>query len=183
MQTLQGLSLFALPWLSQEAVSLHLNVTAITAHNGSSVFECWQMDQTFEMSNVPGISDTAQVALSNVSSLSYSVIPPNFDSDLHNAPQNQWVAFLSGLVNITLPDDDTASAYISGGQFGLIFAADTKDVSVKGHRTQYPGLTETVALQIPTADGKVPQHQVLHPGPCGAGEIAGVRQFGLPGGP
>ncbi|KAK5636429.1 hypothetical protein RRF57_012141 [Xylaria bambusicola] len=174
-------SLFALPWLSREVASLYLNVTAISARNGSSVLECWQMTQPFDTSTEPGISGTAQVTLSNASSLAYSVLPPNFDGGVHHAPANQWVAFIAGLAYITLPDDDTAGAYISGGQFGLIFAADTEYISVKGHRTQYPGLTETVALRIPTADGKVPEHQVLHPGPCGASEIAGVRQFGMPG--
>lgn len=83
---------------------------------------------------------------------------------------------------ITLPDDDSTSAHVAGGQFGLIFAADTADLSEKGHRTQYLGITETVALQIPTADGKVPEHSVLHMGPCGANETTGIRQFAV-GGP
>ncbi|KAI3335449.1 hypothetical protein F4824DRAFT_501077 [Ustulina deusta] len=177
---MQALSLFTLPWLFQETTSLNLNVTAISARDGSSTLECWQMDQPFDTSTEPGISGTTQVSLGTASSLAYSIIPPDFDGGVHNAPENQWVAFISGLAYITLPDDNTTGAYISGGQFGLIFAADTKNVSVKGHRTQYPGITETVALRIPTADGEVPKHRVLHSGPCGAGEIAGIRQYGLP---
>jgi hypothetical protein len=92
----------------------------------------------------------------------------------------RWVVFTSGLAHITLPDDNTTSAYVSGGEFGLIFAADTADVSKKGHRTQYPGVTETIALQIPTLDNKVPKHSVLHQGPCSISEITGVRNFALP---
>lgn len=82
---------------------------------------------------------------------------------------------MSGLAYITLPDDNTTSAYVSGGEFGLIFAADTADVSEKGHRTQYPGITETIALQIPVKDNKIPAHTVLHSGPCVVSEIAGIR--------
>lgn len=89
----------------------------------------------------------------------------------------RWVAFTSGLAYITLPDDDASSALIPGGPFGLIFAADTKDVSVRGHRTQMPGITETITLQIPTADGKVPEHQVLHRGPCSVGDIMGISGY------
>lgn len=99
MQIFQGLSLFAaLPWLTQEAASLHLNVTAISAHNGSSILECWQMNQTLDTSTEPGIAGTAQVSLGNASSLAYSIIPPNFDGGVHNAPTNQCVALLESCV-------------------------------------------------------------------------------------
>ncbi|KAI0529982.1 hypothetical protein GGR58DRAFT_495000 [Xylaria digitata] len=177
---MQAISLFAFPWLFQAAASLHLNVTAISARDGSSTLECWQVNQPFDTSTEPGISGTTQVSLGTASSLSYSILPPNFDGGIHNAPENQWVAFTSGLAYITLPDDNATSAYITGGPFGLIFAADTKDVSRVGHRTEYPGITETVALRIPTADGEVPKHHILHSGPCGMSEIAGIREYGLP---
>ncbi|RYP40881.1 hypothetical protein DL767_001362 [Monosporascus sp. MG133] len=95
---------------------------------------------------------------------------------MHHAT-SKWVAFTSGLAYVTLPDDNATSALVSGGQFGLIFAADTADVSEIGHRTQYPGITETIALQIPTSDGRVPEHSVLHMGPCTANEITGIRGF------
>ncbi|KAI0803632.1 hypothetical protein GGR55DRAFT_392099 [Xylaria sp. FL0064] len=160
--------------------SLNLNVTAISASNGPSTLECWQLNTPFDNPTQPGVLGTAQLLLGATSSLSYSIAPPNHDRGLHNAPQKQWVAVISGAVYITLPDDDTTDAYIFGGPFGLIFAADTQDVSTKGHRTQHIGLTETVIFEIPTADGKVPEHHVLHLGPCDAGEIAGIRGYGLP---
>ncbi|RYO88969.1 hypothetical protein DL766_006560 [Monosporascus sp. MC13-8B] len=124
--------------------------------------------------------------LGNGSNMSYTVIPPNYDGSLHNAPphnaplhnQQRWVVFISGLAYITLPDDDTTSAHISGGEFGLIFAADIAEVSRKGHRTQYPGITETIALVMPTVDGQVPAHSLLHMGPCSAEEVVGVRRVG-----
>lgn len=87
---------------------------------------------------------------------------------------NRWVVFLSGLAHITLPGDSSTGAYVTGGQFGLIFAADTAAVSGTGHRTVYPGTTETIALQVPTEDGEVPAHSVLHDGPCTANDIAGL---------
>jgi hypothetical protein len=82
---------------------------------------------------------------------------------------------MSGLAYVTIPDDNTTSAYISGGEFGLIFAADTADVSDKGHRTQYLGVAETIILQIPVEDNTIPAHTVLHSGPCLANETSGFR--------
>lgn len=88
---------------------------------------------------------------------------------------HRWVVFLSGLAYITLPADNTTSVYVSGGQFGLIFAADTSAVSGTGHITSYPGNTETVTLEIPTEDGEIPAHSILHPGPCVADDIIGIH--------
>lgn len=199
-------------WLFQDAAALKLNVTAIGAQSGSSTLECWQMDQPFATSSTPGTSGSAQTSLDKVSSLSYTIIPSNFDGGIHHAPANQyvlpcplcpllrllstvcvmtcmrllnltycgrWVVFTTGLAYITLPDDNQTSAYVNGGQFGLIFAADTKNVSREGHRTQYPGVTETIALQIPTKDGKIPKHRVLHLGPCSISEVTGARDYAV----
>ncbi|KAH8163478.1 hypothetical protein CIB48_g4769 [Xylaria polymorpha] len=180
MKLMQLTRLFAWPKLLQQAASLKLNVTAIGARDGLSTLECWQMDQPFDTSTQPGTSGTAQTQLGNVSTISYSILPSNFDGGLHNAPQNQWVVFLSGLAYITLPGDPSTSVFITGGQFGLIYVADTSDVSKEGHRTQYPGITETIALQIPTAGGQVPKHDLVHEGPCSISEIAGLRNFAVP---
>lgn len=95
LKIMQALSLFTLPWLFQETTSLNLNVTAISARDGSSTLECWQMDQPFDTSTEPGISGTTQVSLGTASSLAYSIIPPDFDGGVHNAPENQYVALLS----------------------------------------------------------------------------------------
>ncbi|KAI1774294.1 hypothetical protein F4818DRAFT_419524 [Hypoxylon cercidicola] len=178
----KGLLQLALALSLPFASSLQLNVTAIGARDGASTLECWQMDNPFDTSSTPGTSGTAVAMLSNVSTLSYSIIPSAFDGGLHNAPFAQWVVFTSGLAYITLPADANTSAVVPGGQFGLIFAADTKDVSREGHHTQYPGLTETITLQIPTEDGKVPQYSLLHMGPCIANDVAGIREFSMAGG-
>ncbi|KAJ0114096.1 hypothetical protein J7T55_007930 [Diaporthe amygdali] len=161
--------------------ALSLNITAVGATNNVSTLECWQMDTPFASSTIPGITGSATAVIGTAANISYTVLPAAFDGGLHNAPFNQWVVFISGLAYVTLPTDDTAGAYIVGGEFGLVFAADTAEVSAQGHRTQYPGTTETVALAIPTADGLIPGHTVLHDGACTANDIEGLRglAFGL----
>jgi hypothetical protein len=77
---------------------------------------------------------------------------------------NRWVSFLSGEACVTLPNS-TDSVYIPGGANGLIFAADTAARSTLGHTTIYPSSAETRVLQIPTG-GVVPNHSLLHEGPC-----------------
>jgi hypothetical protein len=158
---------------------LNLNVTAIGAQDGRSTIECWQMNTPFNISTQPGTAGTAIVTLSDVANVTYTVLPSNFDGGVHNAPVNQWVAFTTGLAYITLPEDPDTTAYVTGGEFGFIFASDVAGVSEVGHRTQYPGITETIALQIPTRDGEVPAHSVLHIGPCTADEISGIRSLAV----
>ncbi|KAI1799470.1 hypothetical protein F4811DRAFT_543738 [Daldinia bambusicola] len=167
--------------LLRGAASLRLNITAIGARDGSSTLECWQMNTPFNSSSDPGTAGSLVTDLGGVSNVSYSIIPPGYDGGLHHAPYAQWVSFASGLAHITLPDDSSTSALVSGGEFGLIFAADTAPVSERGHRTQYLGITETIVLQIPTRDGEVPAHDVLHMGPCDSSEVAGVREVAFAG--
>ncbi|KAH8646702.1 hypothetical protein BX600DRAFT_503595 [Xylariales sp. PMI_506] len=157
------------------ARALFLNVTAVSARNNASILECWQLEPPFSVSTEPGTVGAAAALLGDVSNMSMIVMPANSDGGLHNAPHNQWVIFLQGLVYITLPEDPSTSAYTAGGEFGILFAADTASVSAKGHRTQYLGLTESVALQIPTSGGVIPEHFVLHDGPCIADEASGLR--------
>ncbi len=73
--------------LEATAFSPRLNVTAIGARDGSSTFECWQLDQPFEIDKILG---TASIVLDNVTSLIYHACPSNLDPILHNAPNIQW---------------------------------------------------------------------------------------------
>ncbi|CAJ2509353.1 Uu.00g143790.m01.CDS01 [Anthostomella pinea] len=154
---------------------LYLNVTALGAADGASTIECWQVKSPFVIATDAGTAGSAIAQLGNVANLSYLAIPPNFDGGLHRAPAKQWVYFTSGLAYITVPSNDSVGAYVTGGEFGLIFAADTADVSTEGHRTQYPSSTQTIGLQLPTLNGEVPAHDVLHSGPCITGEVSGLR--------
>ncbi len=78
---------------------------------------------------------------------------------------------MSGLAHISLANS-TDEAFIYGGKNGLIFAADTVDVSPKGHSTNYPSKEETRAIQVPTG-GIVPQYAVLYSGPCKGKQLLG----------
>ncbi|KAI1771914.1 hypothetical protein F4818DRAFT_428256 [Hypoxylon cercidicola] len=148
------------------------NFTAISARNGSSLFECWQLDMPFE-----DVDGGIAAPLGNLANASYVIFPPNLDMGLHNAPYKQWVVFTKGTGLLTLPDDDTVSVYVSAGEFGILFAADTADVSLRGHGSRAIGVTEVICLFIPTKDGEEPAHEVLHSGPCNADEAGGLREW------
>ncbi|KAI9879906.1 MAG: hypothetical protein M1830_006573 [Pleopsidium flavum] len=152
------------------AAPTFLNLTAISAVNGESTLECWQLSNPFTVSNQAGTTGTAVQQLGNVANASYAIIPAQFNGGVHCAPAVQYVAFLSGLAHITLPNSKQ-EAWIHGGQHGLIIAADTAAVSKEGHITKYPSKKETTALQIPTAEEAVPEHIVLHEGACQRSEV------------
>ncbi|MCJ1371598.1 hypothetical protein MMC20_002817 [Loxospora ochrophaea] len=148
-----------------------LNITAISASKGASTIECWQLSAPFATSSTAGVSGASFAQLGKTGNTSYAIIPKRFNGGLHNAPAVQYVAFISGLAHVTLPNS-TESATIKGGRDGLILAADTADVSRDGHSTIYPSNQETHALQIPTEGGVVPPHTVLYQGPCRGGDNA-----------
>ncbi|KAL8715670.1 MAG: hypothetical protein Q9225_006329 [Loekoesia sp. 1 TL-2023] len=147
-----------------------LNLTTIAANpQKESVLECWQLTAPFVQSSVPGTTGSVIAQLGQTNNTSYGLIPPQFDGGLHNAPAIQYVAFTAGKAVISFPNS-TAGATIYGGRNGLILAADIASVSTYGHITKYPSNQVTVLLQIPLANNKVPDHTVLHEGPCTRGE-------------
>jgi hypothetical protein len=148
-----------------------LNVTALAAQGGVTVFECWQLLPGFATSSQAGTIGASSLQLGGLANASYSVLPPGFNAGFHNAPTQQWVVFLSGLAHVTLANS-TEEAFIFGGKNGLIFAADTAAVSAKGHATNYPSKEETRAIQIPTG-GTIPNHTVLYSGPCKGQQLYG----------
>ncbi|KAL8653368.1 MAG: hypothetical protein Q9210_002145 [Variospora velana] len=141
----------------------NLTLTAISAKNGVSTIERWQLKSPFITASGAGVSGVSFAQLGGSRDANYAVIPPHYDSPAHNAPQMQYVAFLTGEAVITIPETGQ-SVTIKGGRDGLIIAADTKDVSRVGHETRYPNGEETVAISMPFADGKVPEHVVLEEG-------------------
>lgn len=79
---------------------------------------------------------------------------------------------------ITLPDDNSTQVMLTPGQAGLLFAADTDDVSREGHASFFPGVTETIFLQIPAEGNKAPEHSVVYEDqPCTANEYVGLREW------
>ncbi|KAI4176785.1 MAG: hypothetical protein LQ348_005939, partial [Seirophora lacunosa] len=143
-----------------------LNITTLTANAArESIFECWSVSD-LRVSTVPGIQGALVGSLAPGSALNYFNIPAKFDGGLHNAPVIQWVYFTSGLAVISLPASNGQAATIRGGANGLILAADIANVSTLGHTTVYPSKAQTVGLTIPLVGNRVPEHTVLHPGPC-----------------
>lgn len=75
--------------LLQPSVALQFNITALGAANNASTIECWQMDTPFTISTQQGTAGSAQLQLGNASTVSYSVLPAQYDAGVHNAPANQ----------------------------------------------------------------------------------------------
>ena len=82
---------------------------------------------------------------------------------------------LSGLVHFTLPNSSFGSleseAWIEGGRYGLVIAADIPSKSRLGHFAEFPSDVATVLVQVPTENGEVPEHDILYAGPCGWEEM------------
>ena len=71
----------------------YLNLTAISAANGASILECWQLSAPFVVSSQPGTAGAATAQLGNVANASFSVIPAQFNGGVHRAPAVQYVPF------------------------------------------------------------------------------------------
>jgi len=164
-----GLAVSAVRSERTTLASSTMNITAITGKQGVSVLECWALAAKFATSTQAGTVGAANLALGDLANATFTVLPPRFNGGEHNAPSVQYVSFLSGTAVVTLPNS-TDSVTIRGGKDGLIIAADTAAVSAGGHITTYPTSEETTALQIPTLNGAVPAHTVLHSGACASKE-------------
>ena len=91
---LSSLSTFIVPAFtlpSVPPVPSHLNVTTIAATRGKSSLECWQLSAPFVQSSQAGTSGAVIAQLGETGATSYSLIPPQFDGGLHNAPVVQYV--------------------------------------------------------------------------------------------
>ncbi|KAF2760640.1 hypothetical protein EJ05DRAFT_484345 [Pseudovirgaria hyperparasitica] len=141
------------------ATTRYLNLTAINAVDGKSVLECWQLGP-FATSSVSGTTGSLALFLGDTSNATYSVLPP------------RYVFFASGLAHVTLPESSD-DAWIQGGKYGLVIAADTSDISEKGHITTYPSDDDTIGLQVPLKDGKRPKYSLLHAGACRWEDVVG----------
>ncbi|KAI0179818.1 hypothetical protein GGR52DRAFT_568589 [Hypoxylon sp. FL1284] len=166
-----------MPATASAADTIKLNVTAISARDGVSTLECWQMDRPLEIPTQSDLPGSIRGVLSNVSTVTYTVLPPKYDSPVHPAPTKLWVVVV-GFSQVTVPGDDVGF-YTSSDTSSLFFAADTADVSSTGHRSQNPGDAETISFQIPTQGAVVPPHSVVHMGPCGAKDFVGMREAAI----
>ncbi|KAI1173045.1 hypothetical protein F4777DRAFT_478608 [Nemania sp. FL0916] len=158
--------------------SMHLNVTAVGGKDGKSRFECWQLSTPLDQSGQFGLVGTAASFLGDVGNMTYGVIPAGYEGEFHTAPIVQWIIVLNGMSRIVLADNSTFTVSNDGGESSFLFFADTPAVSRQGHKNYYPGDTETIFLQIPTRDGKIPEHRVLlDDAPCTSAEFVGLRSL------
>ena len=72
--------------IAKSSVLQTLNVTAISAANGASTIECWQLAAPFITSSTAGVSGAAFAQLGKAGNTSYAIIPAKFQGGLHNAP-------------------------------------------------------------------------------------------------
>ena len=68
------------------ATPSRLNLTAISAKNGASTLECWQLTSPLTTSTQAGTSGAAFTQLGPTGNTSYAIIPAKFNGGLHNAP-------------------------------------------------------------------------------------------------
>lgn len=67
----------------------YLNLTAISASNGASTLECWQLSAPFVVSTQAGTVGAASDQLGDVANASFSVLPAMFNGGAHRAPAVQ----------------------------------------------------------------------------------------------
>ena len=63
-----------------------LNVTAISAENGQSIFECWQLEAPFVESTQAGTDGAVFAQLGRAANATFTILPSKFNGGLHNAP-------------------------------------------------------------------------------------------------
>ena len=91
---LVNLFIFTVPTftlLKTPPIPSRLNITAISAANGRSTLECWQLSAPFVQSTQAGTSGAAIAQLGETGATSYTILPPQFDGGFHNAPAVQCV--------------------------------------------------------------------------------------------
>jgi len=146
-------------YLQSSLAESHLAVTAlISDEHDDARFQCWQFSKPF--STYPTVGKA--ISLADVSNLTYVVLPPRSEEGIHKPPHAMFFVLLAGQAHVTLPDGSD-ELWIGEGVNGFMIAADTRGI---GHYTAYPSEKETIALQIPFAEGGLPPYEVLHQGTC-----------------
>ena len=87
------ISVLTLP--NTSSIPSRLNITTIGAANGKSTLECWQLSAPLVTSSQPGTAGAAIAQLGETGATSYTLLPPQYDGGLHNAPAVQYVSIRS----------------------------------------------------------------------------------------
>ncbi|KAF2190434.1 hypothetical protein K469DRAFT_656752 [Zopfia rhizophila CBS 207.26] len=151
------------------------NITAISAFNNASRLECWTLP------SIPGSGAGALTYdLGNFEKSFIGILPPRTyrNATITHAPSIQFTIALSGLIHIMIPNSDLpkhqSEAWIHGGKYGFVIAADTKERSGPGHVTEFPSDEPTWLAQFPVEGNVAPEHELLHVGPCEMGDLVGL---------
>ncbi|KAH8800640.1 hypothetical protein F5884DRAFT_685354 [Xylogone sp. PMI_703] len=147
------------------ATANKVHITSLVAENGTSNFECWALQPGLSVIHQSGLNGVEVLPLGALQNATYTVWPAGFKGGPHNDPSPQYFVAVNGLLHITIPNS-AQEAFLLSGKNGLAFVADTTNLSPKGHITSNPTKEDTITLQIPTADGLIPKHRVLHKGVC-----------------
>ena len=67
----------------------HLNITALSASNGTSTLECWQLTMPLSVSTEAGTKGSVTQSLGQVANATLSYLPAGFNGGTHNAPSAQ----------------------------------------------------------------------------------------------
>jgi hypothetical protein len=137
---------------------LQLSAVVSDADDNARI-ECWQFDDA-PFFKYPTVGKAMHLA--DISNITYVVLPAKSREGLHRPPHPMLFVLVSGKAHVTLPDFSD-ELWILEGTDNVIVAADTRGI---GHYTDYPLDKETVALQLPFKDGKVPKHVVIGQGAC-----------------
>ncbi|KAH6640116.1 hypothetical protein F5144DRAFT_86173 [Chaetomium tenue] len=187
MRLHRALAPFLLGHATVADVAPPLNITALSSRGGYSVLECCQLSTV-----AVDYMSAANYAIGNTTTATWSRIEPRTTAGEAWAPHVQLSIILNGLIRITAPcpptpgHPDNHSREVSGGSTGegrpetevayvmpgtlrssLLIAVDLKSAStIAGHFTEFLGNEPTVLIQIPFAGNEIPDHTVLHSGPC-----------------
>jgi hypothetical protein len=137
---------------------LQLSAVVSDADDNARI-ECWQFDDV-PFSRYPTVGKALHLA--DVSNVTYVVLPPKSKEGLHRPPHPMLFVLVSGKAHVILPDLSD-ELWLSEGVDDVIVAADVRGI---GHYTDYPWDKETVALQLPFTDGKIPKHTIIGQGAC-----------------
>ncbi|THW30491.1 hypothetical protein D6D25_05896 [Aureobasidium pullulans] len=153
--------------LLTQTLAQSLNVSTIAVQNGSSILECWSLQ-----SPTTG-AGASNYPLGNFTNAFIGAIPPHTYIGAAWPKSIQYSMILQGLVHISLPSGKD-EIYIQPGPLSLLLVIDERNVSISGHITDFPGSETTLIAQFPVEGNKVPEHTVLHAGPCGLDDVRGL---------
>ena len=172
------------------------NISAISAVNGTSVLQCWQITLPLGVSSTAGIQGAAVQQLGDVSNLTWGSLPAGYPGIAHPAPTvlyvNPHLPYLSyppfpfpfspaddyiltkiNRYNIFLSGtlritipNSPQEVIVHGGKHGFLLAADIASVSKLGHVSSVVGDEELTGLMIPTLNAAIPPHKVIREDPC-----------------